>query len=182
VDSAFGRLPEPPREAAVLLPLYRRDGLPHVLFTLRALTLAHHSGQISFPGGARDAGDADAVAAALREAEEEIGLRSEDVHVLGVLAPVFTVVSNFLISPIVGWIGREPLALSVNAHEVTQVIEVPLGTLADPAIFHEEVWQRGGRAVSVYFYDYGEYRIWGATARIVHDFLRVLKAGMLGAR
>jgi 8-oxo-dGTP pyrophosphatase MutT (NUDIX family) len=174
IDPDFGPLAEPPREAAVLLPLYARGGVPHVLFTLRAPTLAQHSGQISFPGGSRDREDADVVATAVREAHEEIGLSPEHVRILGVLSPVFTVVSNFLIAPVVGWIAEEPLRLIPNPQEVAEVIEVPLAGMADPAILHEEVWQRGSRAVTVYFYDYGAYRIWGATARIVHDFLRVL--------
>jgi 8-oxo-dGTP pyrophosphatase MutT (NUDIX family) len=177
VDPAFGQLAEPPRESAVLLPLYQRAGVPHLLFTLRAPTLAHHSGQISFPGGSRDADDANTVATALREAHEEVGLIPEDVRVLGVLSPVFTVVSNFLISPVVGWIEREPLRLRLNPHEVSELIEVPLHALSNPATFHEEVWQRASHAVTVYFYDHGPYRIWGATARIVHDFLDVLNRG-----
>ena len=175
VDVEYGALPEQPREAAVLLPLYQREGRPYLLFTLRAPSLARHSGQISFPGGSRDPEDSSIVAAALRETHEEIGVPPASVHVLGVLRPVFTVVSNFLISPVVGWIGDEPLHLEPNPGEVAEVIEVPLAHLVDPAIFHAEVWQRGGHDVTVYFYDYGDYRIWGATARIVHDLLRVLR-------
>lgn len=175
VDPAFGQLDEPPREAAVLLPLYERNGAPHLLFTLRAPTLAHHSGQISFPGGSREPEDSTAVAAALREAYEEVGLLPDGVRILGVLAPTFTVVSNFLISPVVAWIPAQNLALAPNPDEVDELIEVPLSTLADPAIFHAEVWQRASRQVTVYFYDYGRYRIWGATARIVHDLLQMLR-------
>lgn len=177
IDPAYGPLATPPREAAVLLPIYARGGVPHILFTLRAPTLSHHSGQISFPGGSRDRDDADVVATALREVHEEVALPPHDVLVLGMLRPVFTVVSNFLIAPVVGWIATEPLHLSPNPAEVAEVIEVPLAELAKPAIFHEEIWQRAAREVTVYFYDYGEYRIWGATARIVHDLLRVLRGG-----
>jgi 8-oxo-dGTP pyrophosphatase MutT (NUDIX family) len=148
--------------------------VPHVLFTLRAPTLSRHSGQIAFPGGSRDTEDADVVATALREAHEEIGLPPDRVRVLGLLSPVFTVVSNFLIAPVVGWIETEPAHLEANPAEVAEIIEVPLAGLSDPAIFHEEVWQRASREVTVSFYDYGEYRIWGATARIVREFLRVL--------
>ncbi len=164
------------RRAAVLLPLYARNRRPHLLFTRRSATLAAHSGEISFPGGSHDATDLTLAATALREAHEEIGLAPESVRVLGTLAPVFTVVSNFLITPIVGWLGAEPAPFSPNPAEVAEVIEAPVADLADPAIFHAEQWIRNGRPHPVYFYDLGPYRIWGATARVLHQLLELLPA------
>lgn len=163
-----------PRAAGVLVPLYLRAGAPHLLFTRRATTLPSHRGEISFPGGARDPEDATLVETALREAWEEIGIPRERVRVLGLLAPVFTVVSNFLITPVVGWLGDDPLALTPNPDEVDEVIEAPLAALAEPAIFHAERWVRLGRSHDVYFYDLGPARIWGATGRVVHQFLDLL--------
>jgi 8-oxo-dGTP pyrophosphatase MutT (NUDIX family) len=175
-DPAFADdAPAPvPRAAGVLVPLVVRAGVPHVLFTRRAATLPSHRGEISFPGGARDPEDRTLVETALREAWEELGIPRERVRVLGVLAPVFTVVSNFLITPVVGWLGDEPLGLTPNPGEVDDVIEAPLAALADPAIFHAERWVRLGHSHDVYFYDFGTVRIWGATGRILHQFLNLL--------
>lgn len=167
------------RRAAVLLPLYARNRRPYLLFTRRSATLAAHSGEISFPGGSHDATDLTLAATALREAHEEIGLAPESVRVLGTLAPVFTVVSNFLITPIVGWLGPAsslPTPFSPNPAEVAEVIEAPVADLADPAIFHAEQWMRNGRPHPVYFYDLGPYRIWGATARVLRQLLELLPA------
>ena len=167
-------LPTPPRDAGVLLPLYARAGQPHLLFTRRAPTLSSHSGEISFPGGSRDADDLTMTAAALREAFEELRIPPDGVTVLGQLAPVFTVVSNFLITPVVGWLGEGPVAVVPNPAEVAEVIEAPLAALADPAIFHVEHWTRNGRRVPIYFYDLGPHRIWGATGRILNQLLALL--------
>jgi len=169
-------LSTPPRAAGVLLPLYARDRQPYLLFTRRAPTLSSHSGEISFPGGSRDATDPTVSAAALREAYEELRIAPERVAVLGQLEPVFTAVSNFLITPVVGWLGEGPIAVEPNPDEVAEVIEAPLAALADPAIFHVEHWTRDGRQVPVYFYDLGPHRIWGATGRILYQLLALLPA------
>jgi 8-oxo-dGTP pyrophosphatase MutT (NUDIX family) len=163
-----------PRHSAVLVPLYARGGTSHLLFTKRSPALSTHSGQISFPGGSRDPEDASLETTALREAQEELAIPPQSVRVLGALSPVFTVVSNFLITPVVGWLGSEPLAVAPNPQEVAEVIEAPLAVLADPAIFHQEEWVRAGQPHPVYFYDFGPYRIWGATARILHELLALL--------
>jgi 8-oxo-dGTP pyrophosphatase MutT (NUDIX family) len=164
----------PPRAAGVLIPLYARDDQPHLLFTRRSPSLAAHSGEISFPGGSRDPDDPSLADTALREAHEELGIVPDRVQVLGQLAPVFTVVSNFLITPFVGWMGSESTPLAPNPAEVAEVIEAPLTALVDPAIFHVEQWTRYGVPHPVYFYDYGPYRIWGATARVLHQLLELL--------
>jgi 8-oxo-dGTP pyrophosphatase MutT (NUDIX family) len=169
--------PEPgARAAAVLAPLYAVDGRPHLLFTRRTAHLRAHSGQISFPGGSFDPDDASLQETALREAREELALDTNRVETLGYLPPVFTVVSNYVVQPLIGWLGEGRPPLRPNPDEVAEVIEAPLAALADPAIFHEEVWTRGGLPHAVDFYDFGPYRIWGLTARILSSLLALLPA------
>lgn len=162
------------RKAAVLLCLFEKDGELYLTFIRRASTLRSHSGEIAFPGGSVDAGDASPVITALREAQEEIGLDPAGVEVLGILPPVFTVVSNFLITPVVAFLPQGLGTLKLQASEVAEIILVPLQALADPAIAHTEEWTRGGLTRTVYFYDYGSYRIWGATARIFNELQNLL--------
>ncbi|HEU5370246.1 MAG TPA: CoA pyrophosphatase [Ktedonobacterales bacterium] len=163
------------RIAAVLAPLYLRAGRPHLLFTRRAATLNAHSGEMSFPGGSHEPGDGALEQTALREALEEIGLASERVLLLGTLEPVVTVVSNFTIIPFVGLLPDGPGLLHPNPYEVAEIIEAPLAALADPAIFHSEEWVRAGQPHTVYFFDYGPHRIWGATARMLVALLGLLR-------
>lgn len=162
------------RAAAVLAPIYAREGRPYLLFTRRSSSLTKHSGEISFPGGSRDPGDTSHAATALRESYEELRLPPDGIEILGQLPLVFSTVSNFLVTPVVGWLGEGLQPLTPNPAEVAEVIEVPLAALADPAIFHEEEWSRFGETHTIYFYDYGAYRIWGLTGRFVHTFLDLL--------
>jgi 8-oxo-dGTP pyrophosphatase MutT (NUDIX family) len=164
------------RRAAVLLGLFDRDGGTYLTFIRRASTLRAHSGEVAFPGGAVDVTDDSPVTTALREAQEEIGLDPARVTVLGILPPVFTVVSNFLITPVVAFLSHGLGTLQLQASEVAEIILLPLHGLADPAIMHTEEWTRGGIMRTVYFYDYGPYRIWGATGRILNALLVLLEA------
>ncbi|HET8839838.1 MAG TPA: CoA pyrophosphatase [Ktedonobacteraceae bacterium] len=162
------------RKAAVLLALFVQDGETHLAFIRRASTLRAHSGEIAFPGGSYESEDKSLVATALREAFEEIGLLPARVEVLGLLSPVFTVVSNFLIMPVVAYLPSGPGQLLIQASEVAEILLLPLQGLADPVIAHTEVWTRENQARTVYFYDYGPLRIWGATARILNNLLDLL--------
>lgn len=164
------------RVAAVLAPLYPRDGAPHLLFTRRAGHLSVHSGEISFPGGSREPADSSLVATALRETYEELAVEPALVTVLGQLPPVMATVSDFVVAPYLGWLPQGLPPLLPNAQEVAEVIEAPLAELADPAIFHAEQWTRGGQAHTVYFYDLGPHRIWGLTGRILYTLLELLPA------
>lgn len=164
------------RKSAVLLALFEEDEEIYLAFIRRASTLRSHSGEIAFPGGGVEPGDASLAITAMREAQEEIGLDPGRVDVLGVLPPVFTVVSNYLIVPVVAYLPQGLGQLHLEPSEVTELILAPLRKLADPAIAHTEEWTRGGRTRTVYFYDYGPYHIWGATGRILHTFLHLLDA------
>ncbi len=153
------------RPAAVLVPLVpRRDG-PGVILTRRATGLRHHSGQVAFPGGKVDAVDAGPEAAALREAEEEIGLPREAVTLIGALDAHETV-TGFTVTPIVGLVPErfDPVA---EQGEVEEVFEVPMAHVLDPANFtiHSRVWQ--GHERRYWAVPYGPHYIWGATARIL---------------
>lgn len=162
--------------AAVLVPITERDGRPHLLFTKKSANVPHHKGQFSFPGGIVEERDASRVETALREAWEEIRLPASAVEVLGLLDDTETRATPFIITPVVG-IVTEPVAFVPDGREIERVIEVPLATLADPAIFRTELWSRDGEAHAVHFYHVSvEDVVWGATARIVKHFLELLEA------
>jgi 8-oxo-dGTP pyrophosphatase MutT (NUDIX family) len=155
-----------------LVPLLFRDGEWHVLVTQRTHAVEHHKGQVSFPGGACDAGDADAQATALRETYEEIGVPPQQVEVLGVLDDLRTI-SNFVVTPLVGVIPH-PFAYRLNPQEVEAVEEVPFSFLRNPAKLRVERREIGGQSTEVLFWEYGPYTIWGATARILKSLLDLL--------
>jgi 8-oxo-dGTP pyrophosphatase MutT (NUDIX family) len=160
------------RRAAVLLLLYPAPttGEETLLFTRRTETLPSHRGQISFPGGRIEPDDPDSAAAALREAYEEVGLDPTSVEVRGTLPDVYTVVSSYLITPVVGGAITRP-AFVPNPAEVAELIEVPVAALRDPAIHYAQTRPTPRGPVVVHFYQYGPYTIWGATARILYTFL-----------
>ncbi|MCX7339991.1 MAG: CoA pyrophosphatase [Hyphomicrobiales bacterium] len=155
------------KPAAVLVPIVRRPGGAAMLFTQRSAALRRHSGQISFPGGRIDEADASPLAAALREAEEEIGLPRERVTPLGYLDAYLTG-TGYRIIPVVGLIEAE-IALMLNPSEVDEAFEVPLDYLMDPANHRRDGREWNGRYRSYYAISYGERYIWGATAGIVRN-------------
>jgi 8-oxo-dGTP pyrophosphatase MutT (NUDIX family) len=110
---------------------------------------------------------------ALREAQEEIGLDPASLEVLGLLPPVFTVVSNYLIVPVVAYLPSGLGTLTLQSSEVTEVILASLRRLSDPTALHTEQWSRSGKVRTVYFYAYDAYQIWGATGRILSTFLEL---------
>src|SRR5713101_1800533 len=140
------------RNASVLVGLFDQNNETHVAFIRRASTLRAHSGEIAFRGGATDVSDVSPIVTALREAQEEIGLDPSRVEVLGIMQPVFTVVSNFLITPVVAYLPEGPGILQLQTSEVAEVIVLPLQGLADPAIYHTEEWVRDGMPRTIYFY------------------------------
>lgn len=153
------------RAAGVLVPIDLSGAEPRLILTKRSSALKHHPGQIAFPGGKQDESDADVTAAALREAEEEIGLGRDIVEVLGHL-PGHETVTGFVVTPTIGLI-RHPFEIRAEPGEVEEVFRVPLGHVLDPEKFAIESRRWRGRKRHYFTVPYGPYYIWGATARIL---------------
>lgn len=159
--------------AAVLVPLFVSEGAePHLVLTRRRADLRRHAGEISFPGGRSDEEDADLATTALREAEEEIGLRRAVVQLIGQLPTVSTFATNYVIHPFVG-ILPAGLGWRVSAREVDEVIELPLRTVRESRT--RTVMKRRGITFETDAYIIGEHLIWGATARIIELLLARLR-------
>ena len=165
--------------SAVLVPIYRRQGQYYILFTQRTERVKEHKGQISFPGGACQEGDRTLLDTALRESAEEIGLAPGEVKILGELDDILTETSNYIISPFVGVIPW-PYQLKVDGWETEEIIEVPISALMDKNSLRQETKIIGGQQVTSYFYHYRGKVIWGATARILHQFLNIFSRAMEG--
>lgn len=160
--------------AAVLIPITDHEG-PHLLFTKKTGCVPHHKGQFAFPGGIVEERDASRVETALREAWEEIRLPAKAVEVLGLLDDTETRATPFVITPVVGLV-TEPVDLVPDGREIERILEVSLDRLRDPAIFRTELWERNGALHPVHFYQVSaDDVIWGATARILHQFLGLLE-------
>lgn len=163
------------RPSAVLLLLYERDGQEHVLFQVRTQEVADHKGEVSLPGGRRDSEDASPLATALRETHEEIGVAPEDIEVFGRLDDVVTLFSNFLIAPFVGAITRPgTYPFRFARREVAEMIEVPLPHLMSDGCVEWSVREVDGERVAERAFLYGEHRIWGATARVLGQYVDLL--------
>lgn len=162
--------------AAVLVPLARREDEWHLVFTRRADTVEHHKGQVSFPGGACDAGEETPEATALREAEEEIGLHPADVRLLGRLNDIVTI-TRYRVTPVVG-VMPWPYPLRPAPGEVARVFTIPLLWLADRRNWQEEPFTPDGAARPfpvVIYHEYDGEVLWGASASMVLSFLSVLE-------
>lgn len=161
--------------AAVLIPLQAADDDVHIVYTRRAPDLPHHAGQVAFPGGTRDPGDASLEATALREAYEEIGLTPADVTVLGKLDDIHTVSSRFVISP---FVARVPYPYAWRPHpaEVDAIFSVPVPRLLAPDAERQELWDFGGRKVPIDLFPVDDHVIWGATHRITRSLLDLLRS------
>jgi 8-oxo-dGTP pyrophosphatase MutT (NUDIX family) len=161
--------------AAVLILLHEEDREPHVIFTERTNHVEHHKGQMCFPGGACDDVDDCSEATALRETYEEIGVHQDHVRIIGSLDDMVTV-SNFRVTPYVGILNHEaPYPYTVNDQEVQRVVEVPLSFLMEEGNMELEVREHQGREVLVPAFSYNGHRIWGATARMLHQFIELLR-------
>ena len=157
------------RLAAVLVPLFLRNNQPWLLFTRRTEQLKKHSGEISFPGGGVERQDADFWQTALRETEEEMGIRATDVTRLGRLDDFYSV-HGYRVRVCVGSYV-DPYPYRVDRNEIAEVIELPMARLRDPVIYHQEDWRHKGRTYPVDFYQLDGHTIWGMTAAILKQLL-----------
>ncbi len=162
--------PPPPglRSAGVLVPLRTNGREVTVTLARRTERVPHHKGQVCFPGGSRDPGDRDLLATAIREAEEELGIRRADVELLGAMERVPTV-TGFCIQP---FVARIPLdaRFHLDGFEMAETFDAPLSAFTDFSRYRAAGTTFLGKPYLVYFLDYGRHTIWGATARILHDF------------
>lgn len=192
-DAALAELRAARRPAAVLVPVYPGPQGPTLILIRRTLSVSH-AGQVGFPGGRPEPGDADLMATALREAQEELGLDPASVQMVARLPVVETVVSSYAIHPFVGKLPARP-AMRPQETEVAAVLEVPLEALLAPGLPIEEQWllpppgERSGSQAAdgsrnatlrlVRYFPWGEDRIWGATARIIEHLLAAVRRGDL---
>ncbi len=159
------------RASAVLVAITDGSDGAEVLLTRRSEALRSHRGEISFPGGRVDAGET-FEAAALREAHEEVALDPSVVQLRGRLDPISTMVTRSFIVPVVATVDHKP-TLRPAAHEVERIMWVPLAELARADTFREEIWDFGGERRPIFFFELDDETIWGATARMLHQLLRV---------
>ena len=170
----------PPTPAGVLVCLFDRGAGTQVLYTRRTETVGTHKGQISFPGGAREAHDGTIHDTALRETFEEIGLAPAAAEILGELDDHVTI-SNYRVTPVVAWVAEPPPVFAPRPEEVAEVLEVPLSVLRDPARLREEDILWLGEPKRMYSFDTGRAVVWGLTARITVELLRLLAFSAAGA-
>jgi len=153
------------KASAVLIPLFYNQGQYHILFTERSEEVDFHKGQVCFPGGTREPSDSSLLQTVLREIEEEISLKAKDVEILGEFDDNVTLTSNYVISPFVALIPH-PYPLKADGREIREIFSVPLSFLMDEANFKQDS----------YAYEYEGHIIWGATARILRQFIDLLKS------
>jgi 8-oxo-dGTP pyrophosphatase MutT (NUDIX family) len=170
------KFPDGARDGAGLLLVYPHDDTLHMALTVRGAELRNHTGQVSLPGGRVDTGES-FEAAALREAQEEIGVEPSTVEVLGRLTPLHIPVSGFLLHPIVGYTSMRP-AFQRAEWEVARIIEAPVTLLSDPAVVKREIRTRivKGQSidVDVPYFDIDGEKVWGATAMVLAEFCAIL--------
>ena len=163
-----------PTRASVLIPLILRADGVSLLLTQRTLHLTQHPGQISFPGGRFEVGDASAIDTALRETEEEVGLHRRHVDVIGTL-PDYTTSTGYIVTPVVGLI-TPPFDLCADPSEVAEIFEVPLAFLMDGVNHHRLSMPFDGGRRSFYAMPYQRFYIWGATAGMLRNLFHLLRA------
>jgi len=171
--------PSHQKPASVLVPFYETENGPSLVFMMRPDYPGVHGAQISFPGGKRDDGDADNLEAALRETEEEIGVRREDIEIWGRLSTFHTQASAYCVSPFVGRIPH-PYHFTPDPDEVERLIIVPFSHLLDPRNSRFGDFEFKGYSFPSHMFHFGEDIIWGLTARILRSFISYLRTGQEG--
>ena len=163
------------RKGAVLILLYPHEDKINTILTLRPSYEGVHSGQVSFPGGKLDPTDESLAAAALREAEEEVGLNRNDIKLIGNLSNLYIPPSNFLVSPFVGIMNKKP-QLKKDDREVEKIIEVPITYFLDETIRgRKTITPREFVSFETPFYDVEGHTVWGATAMMLSEMMEILK-------
>lgn len=160
------------REAGVLILLYPKNQELHITFIQRTEYNGPHSGQISFPGGKSERTDQDIIYTALRESNEEIGINTDEVNVLGQLTPLHIPISNFVVYPTIGIYATTPV-FKIDPSEVKEVIEVKLQDLLDPKNCTSKEFKYGDLSFIAPIYNPNNVTIWGATAMILSEFLEI---------
>ena len=163
-----------PRSSAVLSLLHTTPHGLALVFTLRPTSLRHHGGQISFPGGGVEPSDLTYADTALRETEEELGISTHCIKILGEMTPLFIAPSQNIVHPFVGWLPVLP-PMHPDPVEVDSVLQVSLNALLDPRSLDTYYWPRNGAMLSAPCYRVGETRIWGATAMMLNELLEVFR-------
>lgn len=161
------------KTASIFLIFYPVHQRPYILFTKRSLNLAEHKGEISFPGGRRAPEDGSLLQTAVREVIEEINVKVKPHQVLGKLKNVMVGRSGYLISPFVVHLPNRP-KIEANSEEISEIIEASVSELMNPSTFKIEIRMFQGAASEFYSYRLGRYDIWGATARILKQFLDII--------
>jgi 8-oxo-dGTP pyrophosphatase MutT (NUDIX family) len=165
--------------SAVLVPLFYQKGEYYLLFTKRTENVRVHKGHISFPGGVWEEKDGSLLNTALRECAEEIGLAADAVDVLGELDDFHTISSDYIITPFVAFIPW-PYPFKLDPWEVAEIITAPVSSLLHKDCLTQEVENWRGKEATTYFYHYQDKVIWGASARILHQFLEIWSAAAEG--
>jgi 8-oxo-dGTP pyrophosphatase MutT (NUDIX family) len=160
-------------KAGVLALFYPKEGRLHLVLTRRTDRVDFHKGQISFPGGRLETGES-LEQAALREAQEELGIDPDSIRILGMLTPLYIPPSNYCIYPVVALTETYPDFLP-SPLEVAEILEIPLDHLLDPQNVRREMWQIRGFDVEVPFYAFGVHKIWGATAMVLAELIHIMK-------
>lgn len=160
--------------AAVLILLYPLHGSIHTVLMQRHDYKGVHGGQISFPGGKREASDSDNIQTAIREANEETGVDKESISVIGTLTPLFIPVSNIIVTPVVGWTEEKP-HFNHQEKEVVFLFDADLKRLLDPSIIKTKPIEIRGESIDIKYFDYDGNVIWGATAMILHELLTIIR-------
>ena len=173
----FPRFPrEDSKAAAVMILLYPKDDIIHTAFIQRPTYEGVHGGQISFPGGKKEDSDPDLIHTALREASEEIGVNSSEINVISTLTPLYIPVSNIIVTPVIGWMEKQPV-LKPQEEEVVFIIEADIRTLINPSIIKIKPFEIRGEMIDIKYFDYNDNVIWGATAMILHELFTIFRRG-----
>jgi 8-oxo-dGTP pyrophosphatase MutT (NUDIX family) len=164
------------KAAAIMILLYPKNAGVYTVFIQRPEYDGIHSGQISFPGGKKEDSDIDLIQTAIRETSEEIGVVSTEIKIISSLTPLYIPVSNTLVTPVVGWLEKEPV-FKPQEKEVVFIIEANIRTLLDPSIIKTKPFEIRGEMIDIKYFDYQNNTIWGATAMILHELFTLMRRG-----